>query len=385
MARVLQFVTELVVGGASLTMLDFSEDLAAEHELHIAHGVLADPGNAAAVRARARFPTYELPQLARPLALRPDGSAIRAFNSLCRELQPDLIHTHSSKAGFVGRIGAPPGSRPLLHTIHGWGHTPLDSPRRRAALVAAERICALRTTKLIAVSPAVRDEGLALRIGRARQYTLIGVPVDMRPKQPDYAAARAAARAALGLEPDAEVIGWVGRLSAQKDPQTLTEVFRELLIKRHNAYAVLVGEGPERASVEASLAPEIAARRVLFTGERDDVRALYPAFDVLVHTSLWEGNPRVVREALAERVPVVTADVGGTSYISNDARLGAEVEPRNAAAYITKLGAILDSGTLSAPIEESALTALRATAGEPYTLMRELYRGALQGAGGKRT
>lgn len=334
MARVLQLVTALVVGGASLTMLDFAEDLAAEHELHIAHGALTDPDNAAAVRARASFPTYELPQLARPLETRSDGAAIRAFNSLCDELQPDLIHTHSSKAGFVGRVGAPRGMGSLLHTIHGWGYTPLDGGRRRAALIVAERICAYRTAKLIAVSPEVMKEGLAAGIGKPGQYAVIGAPVGMNPTNPDYARGRAAARAALGLELDEEVIGWVGRFSNQKDPGTLIAVFRELLGRRHNAYAVLVGDGPQRVLVEQALAPEIAARRVVFTGERADVHTLYPAFDVLIHTSLWEGQPRVVREALAERVPVVTARVSGTSFISGDPRLGIEVEPGNPEAFV---------------------------------------------------
>lgn len=382
MARVLQLVTELVVGGATLTMLDFAEDLAAEHELVIAHGRLDDPGNAAARRARARFATYELPRLVRPLDARTDLSAARSFAALCRQLRPDVIHTHSSKAGFVGRLGALPLSGVRLHTIHGWGHTPDDPPRRRELLIGAERLAALRTTKLIAVSPAVRDEGLALRIGRPGQYAVIGSPVDMRPHagHGDFESARAQARAQLRLPQDAEVIGWVGRFSAQKDPQALVAVLGELLTRRHNAYAVLVGDGPERSAVQARLSSEIAERRVRVLGARDDVRALYPAFDVLLHTSRWEGNPRVVREALAERVPVVTARVAGTSFVSADPRLGLEVEPGDVGAYWGALATILDAPQRRAPIDVDALAALRAGAGEPYRLTRELYAAALEHA-----
>ena len=327
MARILQLVTELVVGGASLTMLDFAEDLAKEHELHVAHGRLVNPDNAAARRARQRFPTYELHRLDRPLEPRLDAGAVRDLNVLCRYLKPDVIHTNSSKAGVVGRLGAPSALRIRLHTIHGWGHTPLDPRLRREALVNAERVCALRTTKLIAVSREVADEGLALRIGRPDQYAVIGAPVDLRPDEVDLPSARERARRQLGLPIDAEVIGWVGRFAQAKDPRTLAEVIRLLLLDRHNAYAALVGDGPDRDLIEQLLHAEIVERRVLLVGERGDVRQLYPAFDVLVHTTLQEGHPRVVREALAARVPVVSARVGGTSELAADERLGILVRP----------------------------------------------------------
>jgi hypothetical protein len=162
MTRVLQVVTELVVGGASLTMLDFAQDLAAEYDVQIAHGRVVDPDNEALRRAREQFATFELPQLARPLSARDDAAAVRDFHALCRLIEPDVIHTHSSKAGFIGRIGAPSQIRTLFHTIHGWGHTPHDGPLRHAALINAERLAARRTTKLIAVAPEVEAEGLAL-------------------------------------------------------------------------------------------------------------------------------------------------------------------------------------------------------------------------------
>lgn len=378
MARVLQVVTELVVGGASLTMLDFAEDLAAEHEVVIAHGQLDDPANAAVRRARAHFASYELPRLGRPLEPRADLLATRAFAALCRRLRPDVIHTHSSKAGFIGRLGAPPASAIRLHTIHGWGHTPLDTRSRRGLLIAAERLAARRTTKLIAVSAEVRDQGLALRIGRPDQYAVIGAPVDMRPQGGrDFSAARERARAALRLPQDAEVVGWVGRFSAQKDPAALAAVLTTLLSGRHNAYAVLIGDGPQRAAVEHELAAQIADRRVLMTGLRADVRDLLAAFDVLVHTSRWEGHPRIVREALAERVPVVSAEVSGIGELATDSRLGALVPVGDTAAYAAALDAILDAPTRRAPIDECALAPLRANADEPYRLMRELYATAL--------
>ncbi len=381
MARILQFVTELVVGGASLTMLDFAEDLAHEHEVHVAHGRLVNPDNAAARRARQRFHTYELRRVARPLDPRVDAGAIRDLNALCRHLSPDVIHTHSSKAGVIGRVGAPAAVRVRLHTIHGWGHTPFDSRLRREALVNAERVCALRTTKLIAVSREVRDEGLELHIGGPGQYAVIGAPVDLRPGVGDFASARELARMRLGLPIDAEVIGWVGRFAQAKDPRTLAEVIQRLLLDRHNAYAALVGEGPDRELIEQLLHAEIVERRVRLAGERGDVRQLYPAFDALIHTTRQEGHPRVVREALAARVPVVSARVGGTDELAADERLGLLVEPGDAAAYVAALTRILDSADLRAPIAEAALGPLRAGAEEPYRLMRELYRTAL-GAGG---
>jgi len=383
-ARVLQIVTELVVGGASLTMLDFAEDLASEHELHIAHGRLEDPANAAVARARERFPTYEVSRLARPLAARDDAAAIRDLHALCRLIGPDVIHTHSSKAGFLGRIGAPPETPVLLHTIHGWGHTPLDGRLRRAALINAERLAARRTTKLIAVSRAVMEEGVTLHIGRPAQYEVIGAPVDTRPRNPDFTAARAAARATLRIAPDAEVVGWVGRFSAQKDPRTLVDVVARLLGARDSTTVVLVGDGPDRALVQRGLASEVATGRVRLTGAHDDARALYPAFDVLLHTSLWEGHPRVVREALAERIPVVAARVGAAGVISGEPRLGAEVMPGAVEAFVDALARILESPTLRAPIDGVALAPLRAAAREPYRLMRELYWATLANAGGER-
>ena len=376
MARVLQVVTELVVGGATLSMLDVAEDLAGEHEVLVAHGLLDDPGNAAARRARARFPTYELPRLARPIDIRNDLAAARACAALCRHVRPDVIHTHSSKAGIIGRLAAP-GGTVRFHTIHGWGHTPLDPPLTRYLLVNAERLAALRTTKLIAVSQDVRDQGLAQNIGRPHQYAVISAPVDMRPHAPDYERARAKARAELKLPEDADVVGWVGRFSPQKAPLTLVAVLKQLIAERHNAYAVLIGDGPLRSDVELELHDEITERRVGLTGVRSDVRALYPAFDVLLHTSFWEGDPRVVCEALAERVPVITARVGGTGFISQDLRLGREVEPGDTDAYIAALESVLDVAELRAPVEESALESLRATDREPYRLTRELYAIAL--------
>ena len=296
-----------------------------------------------------------------------------------------MIHTHSSKAGFLGRIGAPPETPVLLHTIHGWGHTPLDGRLRRVALVNAERLAARRTTKLIAVSREVMEEGVALRIGRPAQYEVIGAPVDMRPRDPDFTAARAAARAALRIAPDAEVVGWVGRFSAQKDPRTLVDVVTRLLAARDHTQVVLIGDGPDRALVQRQLASEIAERRVRLTGARDDVRTLYPAFDVLLHTSLWEGQPaRRARGARRTRSRRQRATSVARRELAGDPRLGAVVPVGDAHAFVGALSEILDSPTLRAPIDDTALAPLRAVAREPYRLMRELYRAALANAAGER-
>jgi glycosyltransferase involved in cell wall biosynthesis len=355
-------------------MLEVAEGLSAEHELLIAHGALDDPGNPAAVRARASFETYELPALRRPLAPRADIAAARAVAALCRRLQPDVLHTHSSKAGIVGRLAVPSEVPVVIHTIHGWGHTPADSAPRRRLLIAAERLAARRTTRLIAVSRDVRDEGIALRIGRADQYAVVGEIVDLRPAHDDFSVARAAARSALGIDGATEVVGWVGRFSDQKDPRTLAEVLVRLLATRPHALAVLIGDGPDRERVSARVEAAGIGDRVLFAGSRPDVRRLYAVFDVLVHTSRWEGHPRVIQEALAEGVPVVTARVSGTRDILVDPRLGTQVTPGEPEEFVDALTAILDAPDRRAPLPGAVIESLLQATGDPLAQTATLYR-----------
>jgi glycosyltransferase involved in cell wall biosynthesis len=268
------------------------------------------------------------------------------------------VHTHSSKAGIIGRIASPRGRSAVVHSVHGWGHTPQDSRLRQAVFVKLERAVASRTDALIAVSRAVRDEGLNLGIGSPDLYRVIPEFVDYRPRDPDFDRARHKARTRLGLAETDEVIGWVGRFVAQKDPVTLTATLVGLLRRRPGTKALLVGDGPHREEVAADLARAGLDRRVIFAGLRHDARELYPAFDVLLHPSLWEGQPRVVQEALAERVPVVCARVTGTDDLMRDGHTGFLIEPRRTERFIDALDAVLVNPRLRAPLPDEEIAFL---------------------------
>jgi glycosyltransferase involved in cell wall biosynthesis len=373
MARVIQLVTELVVGGASMSMLEMAEDLSVSHDVHIAHGLLDDPDNPVARRARSSLPTHELPALRRRLSPRNDVAACRSVAALCRRLAPEILHTHSSKAGIVGRLGVPSTIPIVLHTIHGWGHTPLDPAPRRRLMIAAERLAARRTTKLIAVSQDVRDEGIACGIGDSSQYEVIGAPVDLTRSSTAFAIERVDARRRLKIPQDVDVVGWVGRFGEQKDPRTLVEVIAAVLEARSQTTAVLIGDGPQRSFVERHLARYAADERVVMTGIREDVRSLYPAFDVLVHPTRWEGHPRVIQESIASGVPVVTARVNGTREILVHPSLGSAVEVGDTRAFTRELLGILEAQSRRAPIAWPNRELFLTATGDALGQLRSLY------------
>lgn len=243
----------------------------------------------------------ELADLGRGIAPRPDWRAWRRLRELIRRWRPDVVHTHTSKAGALGRLALPTNGRPrLVHTFHGHVLADYFGPVRSWWLRRLERWLARRADALIGVSPSCVDELVAFGIAeRARFSVIVPAVATTAPL------ARAAARQRLGLPADALCIGTVGRLV----PIKRIEHFLGVLAMLPAATGVVIGDGPLRGSLTAQAAS--LGDRCRFVGVRDDVGAVLSAFDVMLLTGRREGLPLVAVEAFAAGVPVVGYDVPG--------------------------------------------------------------------------
>ncbi len=378
--RIIHVITRLIVGGAQLSVISLCEGLRDDFDIQIVAGPQTGPEGSLHRRAAAAAPLTIADSLRREISPRWDPVAVPALRRLLRRLDGDIVHTHSSKAGIVGRFAAAPLRARSIHTVHGWGQTPADPLLRRAAFIALERAAAKRCDALVAVSADNRAEGLAHHIGRPDIYRVIPEVVELEPLDPDFLRSRERARQALEIDAGVEIIGWVGRFVEQKDPQTLARVVMGLLLDRPASHAVLIGDGPRRGDVEGALRGAGMGDRVTFTGVVHTARMLMPAFDVLVHPSLWEGQPRVIQEALAERIPVVSARASGIVELIRNGETGFIVAPHAPEEMIAAATIVLDTPALRAPLPSRAIDELRAKHGRAVVLdrHRELYDALLK-------
>jgi glycosyltransferase involved in cell wall biosynthesis len=369
-------ITRLIVGGAQLTAIGLCEEMSDAFDLTLVSGVETGPEGSLHELAEKTVPVRYVTALRRGIEPHSDVFAVARLRKLLEELNPHIVHTHSSKAGVIGRLAAHRTGVRLVHTVHGWGHTPADPGLRRRTLIAIERGLARRTDALVAVSEDVRVEGEYCGIGTPGQYVVIPELVHLKPHDQDFVSARARALDAVGLNGSAgPVLGWVGRFVPQKDPAMLAEVLNHVLTELPDVCAVLIGDGPLRRDVERSVAEAGIGERVRFAGLRADARALYAAMDVVVHPSLWEGQPRVVQEALAERVPVVATRVAGVPELVRNGINGFVVRPQDVAGMARAVIKILTDPTLRAPLDLVALEPLQAVAGAERCVERhkDLY------------
>ena len=375
--RVVHVITRLIVGGAQLTAAGLCTEMADRFATSLVTGVEAGPEGSLRERVEPVVPIYDIPALRRRIDPRWDTVAVVRLRRLLKDLRPDIVHTHSSKAGIIGRVAARGVGARLVHSVHGWGHTPADPAVRRWLLVRIERAIATWTDALVAVSDDVRQEGVRSGIGTPDQYVVIPELVDLRPHDRDFGAARRRARHALGISGvEGSIVGWVGRYVPQKDPRLLGEAIARVLTELPDAHAVLIGDGPLRGRVEQQLASAGVADRVCFAGLRSDVRQLYAAMDVVLHPSLWEGQPRVVQEALAERVPVVATHVSGVSQLIRDGANGFVVPTGDSDGMARRTVEALHRAALRPPLAEEALVTLTEVAGAKRCLdgHEELYQ-----------
>jgi len=254
-----------------------------------------------------------LPWLRHPVAPAHDAAAVLRLAAMLADV--DLLHTHSSKAGILGRAAARLARVPaVVHTVHGWSFNATQGATTRAAYVALERLAAEGTDRLVCVSEADRAMGLALGIGDASRYRVFRSGIDASLYARDERA-RERVRRELALDDRTIVVGSVGNLKPQKAPLDFVEAARHAHAEDPRLRFVYAGDGELRVEVEAAIAAASLTGVVRLLGWRDDIPALLAACDLFLLTSRFEGLPRAALQAIAASVPVVATDTGGIAEI----------------------------------------------------------------------
>jgi len=326
--RVLHVITRLIVGGAQETAMLLCQHLdRSRYECDLVTGQETGPeGELHAETVRRGVSLKFEPDLVREVAPLRDVAATWNLVRLMREGEYDVVHLHSSKAGILGRIAARIARVPVVvHTVHGWGFNEEQSPWVAGTFKMLERLCARCCDALVVVGSPYRDEGLTLGIGNPDQYHLIRSGIEIATYR-DESLDRGTARERLGLARDAFVVGNVGRLSPPKCPELIVRAFQRLAEKRSDAALVLVGDGWQRAQVEAEVERLGLKAQVKLPGLRRDVPQILRAFDVFVMSSSREGLPRTLPQAMAAGLPVVATRVGGIPDAVVDGENGFLVE-----------------------------------------------------------
>ncbi|MFQ5422273.1 MAG: glycosyltransferase family 4 protein, partial [Anaerolineae bacterium] len=325
---------------------------------------------------RRGVPLTIMPQLRREVSPANDMVALVKLARMMRDGRFHIVHTHSSKAGVLGRAAARLGRVPIVvHTVHGWSFHDQMSPRRRHFYVALEKLGRACGDATIVVAARDIEKGLAQGIGGSpADYHVIrsGIELDRfgHPRRE-----RTAVRAELGVPEESLLVGCVTRLSPQKSPLTLVELFARVAAARPQTRFVVVGDGPLRGEMEARLAAVGLTERVTLTGLRRDVPELMAAFDLFVLTSLWEGLPRVLPQAMASGLPVVCTAADGSAEIVQDGVNGFLVERGDVAAMATRVGQLLADGKLRQRMGENGrVTAQTFSARQMVDDIHRLYQ-----------
>jgi glycosyltransferase involved in cell wall biosynthesis len=274
-----------------------------------------------------------VPELGRSLHPLRDAVVVYKLVKLMRDFQPDVVHTHTAKAGFTGRIAARIAGVPVVvHTFHGHVFRGYFSPTLTRVFIWIERLAARLTDTIIVLTEGLRRE-LAedYRIARKRKFTVLPLGLDLEPfaRQPRRTGAF---RAAYGIPPGALLIGIVGRLTAVKNHALFLEAASHVRAAIPNAHFVIVGDGELRADLERQIDALGLRGCVTLTGWIRDTERVYADLDAAAISSVNEGTPVTVIEALSAGVPVVATAVGGLPDLLEGGALGALVPSGDADA-----------------------------------------------------
>jgi glycosyltransferase involved in cell wall biosynthesis len=342
--RVMRIIARLNVGGPAIHVTLLTERLAPpdfESMLVCGHIGPGEGNMAYLAEARGVQPVY-VAELGRELSPLRDLVTLAKLWRLMRRFRPDVVHTHTAKAGFVGRIAAWLARVPVrVHTYHGHVFHGYFSPARTRMFLWLERFTARLSDRLITISPALKDELVnTYHIAPESKFTVVPLGLELA-LYAETPRGQGTFRADFDIPPDAPLIGIVGRIVPIKNHALFVQMAAKLRAALPDAHFVVIGDGDCRAGVEAQVNALNLWDAVTFTGWLQDLRPAYSAMDVLVISSDNEGTPVSIIEALAAGVRVVSTAVGGVPDLLRGGDYGRLVPPNDpdilAAAVIASL------------------------------------------------
>jgi len=264
----------------------------------------------------------------------------------------DIVHTHSSKAGILGRwvarlakVGA------ILHTVHGWSFHDYQSRPKRRFFVWLEKLSAKFTDRIIVVSHHDRGKGLKNRIGKESNYCLIRYGIDYREFSNKN---KQDLRKELGISASDLVVGMIACLKPQKSPQDFIKLADLVRQTVPEVKFLLIGDGILRSKVERLITKLNLQNTVILTGWRRDIPQILSALDVFVLNSLWEGLPITVLEAMVASRPVIVTHTGGVQEVIVEGETGFLAFPQDLKKMAERLIVLLKDARLREAIGQKA-------------------------------
>ncbi len=330
--RILRIIGRLNVGGPAIHVVNLTAGLDParyDSSLIIGSENAAEGSMLEFALSHGVRPTI-VPEIVTTFTLTPrDGKALWKLYSLIRQQQPHIVHTHTAKAGFLGRLAARLAGVPIIvHTFHGHVLHGYYGTTKSCMLRRIEQSLAWFTDRLVTVSETVKSELVGYRVAKAEKIAVIPLGFDLEPflKSRTH---HGELRRELGLSDEITLVGIVGRMFPIKNHALFLQAAARILIHQPATRFVVVGDGVLRCALEQQVRELGIADRVIFTGWRRDLPRIYADLNVLVVSSDNEGTPVSAIEAMASGCPVVATRVGGLPDLITNERTGFLVQPRD--------------------------------------------------------
>lgn len=389
--KLVRIIARLNVGGAAQQVCMLHERLSSAFETYLITGSLAEGEHDMGYLLSAEKNVLRLPKMSREVSLLSDALTFWKIYRFLRKTRPQIVHTHTAKAGALGRFAAWLARVPVIvHTYHGHVFHGYFNRATTRMFLSIERFLGKISTRIIAISESQwQDLALKYRVAVPEKISIIQNGFDLsRFSQ----GSREEARAALGVGANEFVVSWAARLAPVKDVELLASVVRKAAENKHRFRFLVVGDGTERAKLESLTAD---CKNINLLGWRTDMETIWRASDAALLTSLNEGTPTALIEAMAARVPFVATNVGGVQ----------DVAVGDLQSLPKDMGLQAANGFLTARTTEALMYCLEMLAGNPelakqmgdagYTFVMErfstarliaeltaLYQGLLEGEGG---
>ena len=340
--KVVHLITKLELGGAQRNTLLTVEKLP---DYGFVASIWYGPGGILSSRAEALPRHHELSHLQRAIHPARDHSALEELTTLLRRLRPQILHTHSSKAGFLGRLAAFRCGIPIVvHSVHGFPFSPLQSYLRRHLFAGAEKMAARWTSHFVFVSRSDRDTAISMGLCKDN-HSLIrsGFPLNPYLPRENW---RRASRRRFGIADNTILIGTIAPFKPQKGLFQWMEVVREVCRRNPDTSFFLAGDGLLRNQLEKAVHEAGLTDRVLMPGFLHDLDRVMDAFDLGLSTALWEGLPQSLVQMRLKRIPLVVSDIPGNNEVIRHEENGFLSPQQDTRAYIRHLEALIKNPEL---------------------------------------